>query len=204
MIHLPVFITKLGQLGVFILMAVENIGIPIPTEFGYLYEANLIKSFWGILGFDLFLMAGNLTGSLLAYFIGREGDTALHKFIKSRKGLNEAHVFLVHWYGRYGSATVFLARFIGYVRPWSSFIAGLSEFPFLPFFIWTVLGTFIFNFLAIWLSGYILKLWILFPIYRWLMLVLGVALSALIVFLYPLYKRWTRQHHWNNDGKSQE
>lgn len=204
MFYIHPLLMKFGQLGVFIIMAAENMGLPLPTELGYVYEAALAKNLLMLIYLNLFITAGNLAGGVSAYWIGKEGDLALHKFIRKRKGLAEAHNFLVKWYDRYGSVTVFAARFIGYIRPWASFVAGVAEFPFWPFLIWTAVGTFLFNFIALWIADYIFHLWHNFPIYRIFILISGVILFALILVIYPLYKRFIRGHYDNDDGKPKE
>jgi membrane protein DedA with SNARE-associated domain len=105
------------------------------------------------------LTAGHVFGSLASYFVGRAGDRFVtNKFDRTKK-LSEVHEKLKKWYAKYGNFTVFLARFVGYVRPWSSFIAGFAKVDVWPFLIWTALGSLLFNVITLYFSGIFILIW---------------------------------------------
>jgi len=151
---------SLGAIGIFISMFIENIGIPLPTEIGYLLGQELISSgthSW------LFILAvltmGHTCGAIVSYYFGRLGDNKLSKKIEKSKKFKNIHEKLENWYSKYGSITVFATRFIGYVRPWSSFVAGFSRIKFTPFIIWTFLGSLLFNIISLFLTGILIMVW---------------------------------------------
>jgi membrane protein DedA with SNARE-associated domain len=87
------------------------------------------------------------------------------------------------WYGRYGSVTVLATRLIGYVRPWSSLVAGAAEFPFGPFLLWTVVGTMLFVYPTMKLTAVIFLLWRRSPILHLLIsLAFLVSFGALVIY----------------------
>lgn len=172
------FFKTLDISGVFLSMFIENIGIPIPTEIGYLLGQQLINigeySFSTIL---LILTLGHLSGALVAYRIGLWGDSYVTKRIKKNTKVKEVHETLNQWYEKWGNLTVFLARFIGYVRPWSSFVAGFAGVPFWPFLIWTALGSLIFNIMAMYFTGILIMIWRKYSVYHVL-----ITVSLLLLF----------------------
>lgn len=147
---------SLGTFGVFLSMLIENIGIPLPTEIGYVIGQQLINV--GQASFYLITTFGHILGSLISYFVGLWGGNLTKKLIKIGK-IAETRKKLVSWYKKYGDITVFIARFIGYVRPWSSLIAGFSEVEFWPFLLWTALGSLIFNIGILLFSQTVVLVW---------------------------------------------
>jgi membrane protein DedA with SNARE-associated domain len=101
-------------------MVIENISIPLPTEIDYLIGQNIINR--KLFSYQLVLLVltiGHLTGSLIAYSIGRWGDNFVHQKLKNNSKILKTQKKLIDWYNKYGEITVFLTRFIGYIRPWS-------------------------------------------------------------------------------------
>ena len=154
------FLEHLGMAGAYLSMVIENIGIPLPTEIGYIIAQNLINvGRYHYLTALLILTFGHLTGAVISYFIGRLGDNYVNEKLKANSKIKEVHAKLENWYKKYGNLTVFLTRFVGYVRPWSSFVAGFAEVPFLPFLLWTFLGSFIFNALTLYFTRIFILIW---------------------------------------------
>jgi len=149
-----------GLAGISASMFIENIGIPFPIEVGYLAAVSIIaEQEHGTAVVLSALTFGHLAGATTAYLIGRRGDAWLRRRFSGRTRFAEAQQRLVRWYDRYGSLTIFATRFIGYVRPWSSFVAGFAGFPLAPFALLTALGSLIFNLIALSLSRLLLAFW---------------------------------------------
>ena len=180
---------SLGSAGVFVSMLVENIGVPLPTEIGYLIAQELIstgKHSWTFM--IVVLTLGHTTGALISYSVGRWGDGIVKSDMqKSNKNVQELHVKLQGWYDKYGNITIFGTRFIGYVRPWSSYIAGFSGVAFWPFFIWTLLGSLIFNIMTLYFTGALIVIWRRYEVYHFLISAIGFFLFFGFLF-YVLYK----------------
>ena len=63
-----------GMHGVFLFMVVENLGIPFPTELGFVTAQGLIKAgYTTYLSAYLVITAGHLTGAGVTYYSGRAG-----------------------------------------------------------------------------------------------------------------------------------
>jgi len=154
------FFKSFGLIGIFLSMFIENIGIPLPTELGYILGQEMINMHRYSLEIVLLILTiGHLSGALIAYRIGRWGDSMVAKKLKENRKIVEVNEKLKKWYKKYGSITVFLTRFVGYVRPWSSFVAGFAEVPLFPFILWTTLGSLLFNIVVLYMSGILILIW---------------------------------------------
>jgi len=190
------YFQSLGTTGVFLSMFIENIGIPLPTEIGYVIAQSLINNASQTFVYILFIVTmGHILGSLISYWIGRWGGNLTKKLFKISK-VEQTREKLVLWYKRYGNLTVFLTRFVGYVRPWSSYVAGFSDVPFWPFLAWTSLGSLIFNIGILMFSKSVIIIWDRFA---WLHLI--IIIIAFICFfgilLFELF-RYLRKKYSNS------
>jgi len=170
----------------FVLVAIENIGIPFPIEFVYLYCQNLISiGATNLLDMMLFLTSAHMVGAVIAYYIGFAGNSLVAKHFKENKALIKAKSKIELWYSKYGSFTNFITRLVGYVRPWSSLVAGFGKENIYLFLLFTFLGTVIFNIVVLLFSGVILYLWQSNPIFKYLISAGFIFFFAGIWFLFP-------------------
>lgn len=146
---------QLGYLGIALLMFLDNVFPPIPSEI-IMPSAGFTAS-QGQLLLSGVIIAGSL-GSLIAaallYWIGRKisherifkfvDQYGKYLFIKSddvKKSLD--------WFEKYGHRIVFFGRMIPAVRSLISIPAGMSRMPFWKFMSYSTLGTIIWtSFLA--------------------------------------------------------
>ena len=84
----------------------------------------------------VFAAAGTIIGEALSYYFGKQGT----KFFKyENKILKLSHLEKGQkFFQRYGVKSIFIARFIGPLRPIIPFIAGLTGISTKDFFIWNV------------------------------------------------------------------
>ncbi len=190
---------SLSIFGVFLSMFVENIGVPLPTEIGYLIARDLLEHQRYSYLFVLFILTlGHVVGSVVSYFIGRLGDNYIKSKLSKNENISKVHKKLEAWYSEYGNLTVFITRFVGYVRPWSSFVAGLAEVPFGPFLIWTTIGSVIFNIINIYFAEIFVLVWRRYEAYHFLILIL-IFLLFFGVFFYQGGKHLYNRHKKNRE-----
>ena len=141
-----------GYLAVFLLMVAESACIPVPSEAimlfgGALSASAFVASFaHGAHHLDVAVVgllgtAGNLSGSVLAYWVGRVGGRPLverwGRFVRVRREeLDRSEAF----FARRGDVTVLVSRVLPVVRTFISLPAGIAEMPFARFVLFTVLG----------------------------------------------------------------
>ena len=141
-----------GNLAVFLLILVENLFPPIPSE--------VILTFGGVMtvctdmtpvGVILFSTAGSLSGAVILYSVGRFlPDEVFRKLLCGRIGhllhFRPEDVDLARgWFRDRGRSAVFLCRLIPIVRSLISIPAGIARMPFVPFLVFTAAGSFLWN-----------------------------------------------------------
>jgi membrane protein DedA with SNARE-associated domain len=151
-------IQSFGYAGVALLMLVENLFPPIPSEVILPLTGFLIEE-----GSLMFLPAlvvattGSLVGALIIYALGRWGGRELILRHGRVLRLKEADLDRADdWFDRYGGAVVLFGRMVPGVRSLLSVPAGLSEMPLGRFVLLTTLGSGAWNALLIgagWLLG---------------------------------------------------
>lgn len=149
-------ISSLGYLGIFILMALESMIFPIPSEIVMPFAGFLISqgqfSFAGIL---IFSSLGSLAGSLLSYYIGKFGG---HKLILKygKYCLLDEHDLqkTETWFATKGEKTIFIGRFIPVVRHLISLPAGVGKMNLRRFSLYTLFGAACWNMLLAY-GGYV-------------------------------------------------
>ena len=141
-----------GNLAVFLLILVENLFPPIPSE--------VILTFGGVMtvctdmtpiGVILFSTAGSLAGAVILYSVGRFlPDEVFRKLLCGQIG-HLLHFRLEDvglakgWFRERGRSAVFLCRLIPIVRSLISIPAGIARMPFVPFLVFTAAGSLLWN-----------------------------------------------------------
>jgi len=137
-----------GYFGVFILMALESMIAPVPSEVVMPFAGYLVLqkqfNFWIVL---LASSLGSIFGSVLSYYIGFYGGrTFVLKFGKYLL-LEEEHLeWTEKWFKRQGNKTIFFSRFVPVVRHLISIPAGIARMPMRKFIVYTFIGATIWNF----------------------------------------------------------
>jgi membrane protein DedA with SNARE-associated domain len=137
--HLQTFIASHGLQAVFVLMVLESMCIPVPSEVTMIYAGYLVSQ--GSMNFAAAVIVGtvaNLIGSLIAWAAGAYGvDAVLLRTEHNRRRVDQAH----RWFERYGTPAVFFGRLLPVVRTFISLPAGVARMPLGRFSVLTVLGT---------------------------------------------------------------
>ncbi len=134
--------------GAFILMALESMIAPVPSEAVMPFVGFLITDGkWDLWLALLATSLGSLVGSLVSYWMGYYGGKPLVLKVGKYLLLNRHDLELTERYfnQRQGLLTVFLARFIPVVRHFISIAAGMGNMPLVPFMLVTVIGATMWN-----------------------------------------------------------
>ncbi len=151
------WISTFGYPGIFILMIVEGIITPIPSE--------LIIPFAGYLSaegeMNLLLVvavgsAGAAVGNSVAYFIGyRVGRPLIQRYGRYIR-LDERDLRLAErWFAKYGDFGVLLGHAVPGIRSFISFPAGIGKMRFRNFIVFSTVGALIWT-TVLALAGYLL------------------------------------------------
>src|SRR5271169_2091904 len=132
-----------GYLGIVALMAIESACIPLPSEVimpfsGYLVYAGRFHLLWvataGAIGCNL--------GSVIAYEMGFYGGRPLVERYGSYILLSRGELdWADHFFARWGSAAVFVARLLPVIRTFIALPAGIARMSCLRFHVYTFVGS---------------------------------------------------------------
>ena len=150
-----------GYLGIALLILVENLFPPIPSELILTFGGFMtISSDMSILGVIISSTIGSLIGAIILYYIGKIlNKERLILLVKSKYGrmlkikpkdIESAD----HWFDTKGNKTVFFCRFVPVVRSLISIPAGMSEMPLWKFIIYTFVGSLVWNTILIFVGAF--------------------------------------------------
>ena len=151
-------ITALGAVGVGLLVALENLFPPIPSEVVLPLAGFLAGQ--GQLPVALVIVAatvGSVVGALLLYWAGAAlGRRRLYR-IADRMPLVEVEDLerAESWFDHHGGRAVLIGRLIPVVRSLISVPAGVERMPLVKFTVYTTLGSAVYNTVLV-LAGYLL------------------------------------------------
>jgi membrane protein DedA with SNARE-associated domain len=187
----------MGPAGVFLLMVLEGIGLPFPSEVIMVFAGFLSTGNLGL--FTLYVLSGSIggfVGNLLLYYISVYGGRPLILFIGKYVGLREEHLVRTEkWFDAKGEWTVFFGRFVPGFRSYMSIPAGVSKMNVVKFSIFTFTGSLIWS-TALAAGGYVLgKSWdTLVPIIEKIGLFL-LAIFIVAFFIYFLYRWYAKRRN---------
>ncbi len=171
--------------GVFVLMALESMVAPVPSELvmpfaGFLIFTGHFDPWWVLAASSL----GSLVGSLFSYGMGVLGEPVVLRYGRYLL-LNPHHLgWTKGFFNRHGGKTIFIARFIPVVRHLISIPAGLARMPMVPFFLYTLVGATMWNMFLTYLGVRLKENWRLIQQYTHLLDYLVAACLAMgLVYL---------------------
>ncbi|MDN7146219.1 DedA family protein [Liquorilactobacillus mali] len=193
-------INDYGYFGIALLLALENVFPPIPSEviLGFTGFVTL-SSKLNIVGSIIAATIGALIGALILYFFGKIISVErLERILAGRIGkilhfkpadLERAASF----FNRHGNSAVFFGRFVPVIRSLISIPAGMADYPLGRFIIFSTLGTLIWNTVLIFVGRMAGHAWPhvinLIESYGKISLVVLVVLSILGYFIYKKRKK---------------
>ncbi|MBA9025930.1 MULTISPECIES: DedA family protein [Bacillaceae] len=140
-----------GYIGILLLIALENIFPPIPSEviltFGGFMTTTSTMSIFGVIAVSTI---GSVVGAIVLYGIGLLIDVnRLEKIVDkwghilrlTSKDINKANA----WFHKFGVWAVFLGRLVPLVRSLISIPAGMAHMNFGVFLLFTTVGSLIWN-----------------------------------------------------------
>lgn len=145
--HVVSWIGVSGYTGLVVLMALESMVAPLPSEAVMPFAGFLIfEGTFSFFGVVFFSVVGSIAGSLLSYYAGLYGGrpfvVRFGKYFLLDTGDLE---FTERFFRKYGDKTIFFSRFIPVVRHLISIPAGVGEMNVGKFTLYTAVGAGIWN-----------------------------------------------------------
>ena len=190
-------IEHFGYFAVILLITVENIFPPIPSEVVLTLGGFLAtKTSLTLVGVILASTLGSIIGAIILFSISRNLtlarlekllDTKLFKLLGFKK--DDAQK-AIDWFDKYGVGAIFYGRCIPVVRSLVSIPAGIAHVGWAKFLTLTTLGSLIWNAVLVGLGFYTGKNWhVVVRIFDdYTLVIIVVILIALIYFGYKWYK----------------
>jgi membrane-associated protein len=149
---LMLFVSEYGALALFVILAVNCLGVPFPTSLIMLAAGSLVEQ--GEMALVAVLagsIAGAVAGDQLGYFIGRFGGDRAARPLAARLNagvaIARAEAFMQKW----GGIGVFLTRWLlSPLGPYVNFVAGMTRYSWPSFSFWDLLGE------SLWVVGYVM------------------------------------------------
>jgi len=182
-----------GYFALFILMALESMIAPVPSELVMPFAGFLVaENRFTLLGVAFVSSLGSVFGSLISYWMGVFGG---RKFV-TRFGryllLDEGHLqWTERWFQRAGDKTIFISRFVPVVRHLISIPAGIGRMELKKFVAYTFCGAFLWNLFLAWLGMLLREKWELVHTYSKQLdyIVIAVLVLLCIWFVWKLKKK---------------
>lgn len=192
-------ISSLGYVGIALLMFLENLFPPIPSELIMPLAGFTVTQ--GKLDLQIVILAGTLgsvLGALLWYYVGKVVSEA-----RLRNWINKHGKWLTlstsdidkskRWMRQYGKFVIFFGRLIPGIRTFISVPAGLDKMPLIPFILYSFAGSLLWTAILAY-AGFILgnnyQL-----VEKYVGPLSGIIIAAIIIFLIISFiRRQSRQN----------
>jgi membrane protein DedA with SNARE-associated domain len=180
-----------GYWAVFVGIALENTGIPLPGETIVIVGGFLAGS--GELNYWLVLasaIAGAVLGDNFGYWVGRSGGWQLLVKIGSIFNIQEQQLEQAKdRYSRNAAQAVFLGRFVTILRIFAGPLAGITQMPYQQFLLYNFGGAAVWATTIVSLAYFLGKVVSLEQIITW-MTQAGVAALGIIIVLFLIPILW--------------
>jgi membrane protein DedA with SNARE-associated domain len=180
-------VTAMGYWGIALLVALENLLPPIPSELVLPLAGFLAGR--GRFSLPMVVLAatgGSVAGALVLYALGRRlGEERLRRFVKGpgRYLLLREHDLdrAASWFDRHGGQAVFIGRLVPFVRSGVSVPAGVERMSVWRFTLYTTAGSAVWNGILVGLGWALGEQWERVSEYtQWLSYAVLAAVTAAI------------------------
>lgn len=136
---------RMGLALLFLLVAMESAGIPLPGETALIAAAFLAKSDQGnhfsITAVIVVAAFAAIVGDNIGYSIGRFGGRSLiERWGPIKRYADRTLPPAEKFFRKHGGKTVFFARFVAVLRVTAAWLAGISHMPWWRFFLYNAAG----------------------------------------------------------------
>lgn len=140
--HIQALVGTYGYLAVFLLIALESLGVPLPGEVTLLAAAIYASTGKLEIQWVIVTAAGaSALGGMVGYVVGRTAGRAAVVRFGRYIFLSEDHLARAErFFARRGSLAVLIGRFVAFLRVFAALLAGINRMPALRFATFNVVG----------------------------------------------------------------
>lgn len=141
-LHFQQFFRHYGLAAIFVLLLLENLGVPLPGELSLLYAGYHLRVYGGfsLLALVLVGVAGSSAGQLIGFAIGRCAEAWARRTFRLTPARFQRYEA---YFRRHGAVTILFARFITGLRIFAGVMAGLGNMRWRSFILNDVAGAFL-------------------------------------------------------------
>ena len=143
-------LSSLGYFSIFLLIALENLGLPLPGE-TVLVGAAIYAGQTHKLEIIIIILAaalGGTFGGTIGFWLGRIFGPKLVENYGSFIGLTPRRVVLGEYlFTKWGGLIIFFGRFVALLRVLAAILAGMNHFDPMRFFIFNAAGALLWSFI---------------------------------------------------------
>lgn len=185
-----------GYSALFLLMALESMIAPIPSEIVMPFAGFLIvQGKFTLVAVALVSAIGSVFGSLLSYWLGIFGGRRFILRFGKYLLLDETHLeWTEQFFRKYGEKTIFISRFIPVVRHLISIPAGIGKMRIGRFMAYTFAGALIWNTFLAWVGMKLREKWEIVHNYSSQIDVVMLGILG-ILFVWFVYKHIKKMQH---------
>ena len=202
--HITGFIESTGYISVFVLMVMESMVFPVPSEAvmpfaGFLVSENKF-TFEGVIFFSTL---GSIAGSLISYYLGAYGGKPFLNRYGQYLLLNHDDLESTErFFKKHGEITILVSRFIPVVRHLISIPTGVGGMDVMKFSLYTIIGAGIWNTILAVGGFYLKENWDTVMKYTGIIdiLVIIALIALLAIFVYSHLKRRNKRNRNNNNS----
>lgn len=185
-----------GYAALFLLMALESMIAPVPSEVVMPFAGFLIVqdnfTLWGVALISAF---GSVFGSLISYWLGIFGGRRFILRFGKYLLLDESHLeWTEGFFKKHGENTIFISRFIPVVRHLISIPAGIGKMRIGRFIAYTFAGAVVWNTFLAWIGMKLREKWEIVHQYSSQIDVVMVGILG-ILFVWFVYKHIKKRQH---------
>jgi membrane protein DedA with SNARE-associated domain len=182
-----------GYPGVFALMTMESMVLPVPSEAVMPFAGFLVATHrFTMAGIIVASTLGSIAGSLLSYAIGRYGGASFVNRWGKYLLLNNHDLEVTEkFFNKRGSITILICRFIPVVRHLISIPAGTGRMNIFTFLIFTIIGAGLWNAFLSFCGFFLKQNWEVVMKYSHLVdiAVVLILLGGILYFIFKHMKR---------------
>jgi membrane protein DedA with SNARE-associated domain len=129
-------ITSFGYWALFVLVAAESVGVPLPGETALIVAGTYAGTTHNLSPWLVFAVAATaaIVGDNIGYWVGDKGGYPLARRYGPKVRLDERKLKTARYlFDRHGVPVVFFGRFVSVLRAFVAFLAGTSRMPWRKF-----------------------------------------------------------------------
>ena len=191
------YISQYGYVGLYLIVGISILGLPVPDEFlmtfvGFLTYSGQLNPFLAI----LFAALGTCTAITIEYLLGTFFQRKVLALLNKHAGSSRIEKAL-NWYHLHGGKLLTVGYFIPGLRHISGYVAGMSRMSYRNFAFFAYSGAILWTTLFIVLGRLLGSRWeSLLPIVHRYSLILGITAMVFFLIFFLVYKNHERLVSW--------